>query len=94
MVGGDSIHSGTVGTQSTEDRRDPLKKVSLTLNWVAQMVKNLPAMQEIWVPSLGQEAPLEKGIGAHPVFLPGKSHGQRSLAGYSPWSHKNGVSFI
>ena len=23
-----------------------------------------------------------------PVFLPGKSHGQRSLAGYSPWSHK------
>ena len=23
-----------------------------------------------------------------PVFLPGKSHGQRSLAGYSPWGHK------
>jgi len=23
-----------------------------------------------------------------PVFLPGKSHGQRSLAGYSPWCHK------
>ena len=23
-----------------------------------------------------------------PVFLPGKSHGQRSLAGYSPWYHK------
>ena len=23
-----------------------------------------------------------------PVFLPGESHGQRSLAGYSPWSHK------
>ena len=23
-----------------------------------------------------------------PVFLPGKSHGQRSLAGYSPWDHK------
>ena len=23
-----------------------------------------------------------------PVFLPGKSHGQRSLAGYSPWSQK------
>ena len=23
-----------------------------------------------------------------PVFLPGKFHGQRSLAGYSPWSHK------
>ena len=23
-----------------------------------------------------------------PVFLPGKSHGQRSLVGYSPWGHK------
>ena len=23
-----------------------------------------------------------------PVFLPGESHGQRSLAGYNPWSHK------
>ena len=23
-----------------------------------------------------------------PVFLPGKSHGQRNLAGYSPWGHK------
>ena len=23
-----------------------------------------------------------------PVFLPGKSHGQRSLAGYSSWGHK------
>ena len=23
----------------------------------------------------------------HPVFLPGKSHGQRSLPGYSPWDH-------
>ena len=27
-----------------------------------------------------------------PVFLPGKSHGQRSLVGYSPWSHKELVS--
>ena len=32
---------------------------------VAQMVKNLPAMQEIWVRSLGQEDPLEKGMATH-----------------------------
>ena len=32
---------------------------------VAQMVKNLPAMQEIWVQSLGQEDPLEKGMATH-----------------------------
>ena len=31
--------------------------------------------------------PLEDFISL-PVFLPGKSHGQRSLAGYSPWGHK------
>ena len=28
---------------------------------MAQAVKNLPAMQETWVPSLGQEDPLEEG---------------------------------
>ena len=46
------------------------------------MVKNLPAMQETWVQSLGQEDPLEKGVAAHSRFLPGEFHGQRSLAGY------------
>ena len=29
------------------------------------VVKNLPAMQETWVPSLGQEEPLEKGMATH-----------------------------
>ena len=32
---------------------------------MAQLVKNPPAMQETWVPSLGWEAPLEKGKAAH-----------------------------
>ena len=45
-------------------------------------------MWEIWVQSLGQEDPLEKGWQTTPVFLPGESHGQRSLAGYSPWGRK------
>ena len=56
---------------------------------VAQMAKNLPAMQELWVLFLGQEDPLEKGMATTPVFLPGKSHGQKSLVGYSPWGHKD-----
>ena len=30
------------------------------------MVKNLPAMQETWVRSLGQEDPLERGMATHP----------------------------
>ena len=50
------------------------------------MVKNLPAMQETQVQSPAREDPLEKG--PTPVFLPGEFHGQRSLAGYSPWGHK------
>ena len=45
---------------------------------MAQTVKNLPAMQETQVQTLGQKDPLQT-----PVFLPGKSHGQRNLAGYS-----------
>ena len=38
--------------------------------------------------SLGQEDPLEEGLAATPVFLPGEFHGQRSLVGYSPWGRK------
>ena len=33
------------------------------------MVKNLPAMQAIWVQSLGQEDPLEKGMATHSSIL-------------------------
>ena len=55
---------------------------------VAELVKNLPAMQETWVQSLGWEDPLEKGKATPPVFLPRESYGQRSLTGYSPWGYK------
>ena len=36
---------------------------------MAQMVKNLPAMQETWVQSLSQEEPLEKGMATHSSIL-------------------------
>ena len=49
---------------------------------VAQSVKNPPAMQETRVRYLDQEDLLEKEWQPTPVFLPGESHGQRSLAGY------------
>ena len=55
---------------------------------MAQMVKHLSTMQETQVRSLGREVPLEKEMAAHSRFLPGKSHGQRRLVGYSPWGHK------
>ena len=36
---------------------------------VAQMVKHLPAIQDTWVQSLGQEAPLEKKMATHSSIL-------------------------
>ena len=39
------------------------------ISMVAQMVKNLPAMQKTWVQSLGQEDPLEKGMATHSSIL-------------------------
>ena len=45
-------------------------------------------MQEMWVHSLGWEDPLEEEMTAHPSILAWKICGQRSLAGYRPWDHK------
>ena len=45
-------------------------------------------MQETQVWFLGQEDPLQKEWLPIPVFLPGEFHGQRSLAGHSPWGCK------
>ena len=57
---------------------------------MALVVKNLPANAGdiIQVQSLGQEYPLEEAWQHTPVFLPGKFHRQKSLAGYSPCSCK------
>ena len=48
------------------------KGYPLQYSWaslVAQMVKNLPVMQETWVQCLGQKDPLEKGIATHSSIL-------------------------
>ena len=55
------------------------------------VVKNTPANARDtgdmgFIPGL--ERSLGGGNGNLPVFLPGKSQGQRSLAGFSPWSHR------
>ena len=55
---------------------------------VAQMVKNLPVLQETQVRSLGQEDPLEKGMAMHSLFFPGEFHEQKSLVGYCPHCSK------
>ena len=52
--------------------------------------KNLSAMEEIQVQVLGWEDPLKKQ--PTPVFVPGKSHGQRSLVVYCPWSPESDMT--
>ena len=52
------------------------------LPWWLKIVKNLPAMWETQVQSLGQEDPLEKEMATHSSILAWKIHGQRSLASY------------
>ena len=52
---------------------------------VAQMVKNLPAMQETWFDLWAGKISWRRKQQPTPVFLPGESHGKRSLEGYNPW---------
>ena len=66
-----------------------LFKINLWASLAAQMVKNLPAMWETQVQSLGWEKiPWRREWQPTPVFLPGESHRQRSMTGYSPWGRK------
>ena len=61
------------------------------MNWaslVIQMVKNLPAMQETQVQSVGQEDSLEKEMATHSSILAWRIPWTEELAGYSPWGHK------
>ena len=62
----------------------PSKRASRLAQWLRI---SLP-MQEMQVQCLGREDLLEKEMANPLVFLPEKSHEQRSLAGYSPWGHK------
>ena len=55
---------------------------------MAQMVKRLSKMRETWIQSLGWEYPLEKETATHSSILAWRIPGHGSLAGYSPWGHK------
>ena len=67
---------GDLSDIGIEPRSPALQETSL----VAQMVKNLPAVQETWVRSLGQDNPLEKGMATHSSIL----------AWRIPWTKKLG----
>ena len=55
---------------------------------MAQLVKNVLPIQEPLFDSCVRQIPRRRKWQPTPVFLCGKSHGQRSLVGYSPWGHK------
>ena len=55
---------------------------------MAQVVRKLPVMQEAQVQPLGREDPRRREWQPTPLFLPVKSHGWKSLVGYSPWGCK------
>ena len=62
---------------------------ALAASLVAQKVKNLPAMQETWVQSLGWEDSPGRGHGCQlQCFCLENLHRQRGLTGYSPWGCK------
>ena len=96
------LHS-SVGQESACNARDPNlipasgrspgENIGYPLQYlwaslVAQLVKNPPAMRESWVQPLGLEDPLERKWQSTLVLSPREFHGQRSLVGSSPWSHK------
>ena len=81
------FHSPLSLTTSSPARCQPLPgtlstylPISLGVSLGAQMVKNLLAMQETWVQSLGQEDPLEKGMATHPSIS----------AWRIPWTEEHG----
>ena len=63
-------------------------RLSLGASLVVQMVRNLQCRRLGFDHGRGREDPLEKGLATHSNILPGESHGQRSLASYSPWGCK------
>ena len=63
----------------------PLNKVRV---WILQMVKNLLAVQETWVRSLGWEDPLEKEMATHSSILAWKIPWTEEPGGLRPWGHK------
>ena len=56
---------------------------------IAQSVKNLPALWETWVRSLGWEDLLEKEMATHSSILARRIPWAEEIGGYSPWGHRS-----
>ena len=53
----------------TENKEAPTRAMFCVSTLVDQIVKNLPAVRETWVQSLGREDPLQKGMATHSSIL-------------------------
>ena len=71
-------HPGSIGNTS----------FCSVLSLVAQTVKGLPAMRRRWFDPWVGKIPWRRKWKSTPVLMPGKSHGQGSLVGYSLWGRK------
>ena len=64
------VNHSNVGTcVQEESRKSSHIIITIWASLIAQLVKHLPAMQETWVRSLGQEDPLEKEMATHSSIL-------------------------
>ena len=78
------------GVFATKTREQDHQKIIVCIPWWLRWYKHLPTMRETWVWSLSWEDPLEKEMATHSSIFAWKSHGQRSLTGYSPWGCRVG----
>ena len=77
------------GVTQSRTRLKRLSSSSCSMGFLGgSAVKNLPVVWETWVQSRVRKIPWRRKWQPIPVLLPGKSHGQRSPVGYSPWGHK------
>ena len=86
------MRPGTINFEDLEPYRVDLSYSPTWASQVALGVKNPPASagdvrDTGSIPGLGRFPP-RRALQPTPVFLPGKSHGQRSLVDYSPCGHK------
>ena len=82
-----AVHRVAKSRTQLNNWTDPLQYSWVSL--VAQMVNNLPEMQETWVRSLGWEELLEEGMATHASILVCRIPWiERNLAGYSSWNHR------
>ena len=73
---------------NSKGRRYVHTAASLVAQWQRSCLQCRAARRRHGFDPWIRKFPLEEGMAPAPVFLPGESHGQRSLLGYGPWEHK------